>query len=50
MRSQNASLQKASLMLKPRNPCPVCGVETALAEIVGLPRFRGQVRPWDQGI
>ena len=25
--------QDASLMLKPRNPCPVCGAETALAEI-----------------
>ena len=25
--------QEASLMLKPRNPCPVCGFETALAEI-----------------
>ena len=26
-------IQEASLELKPRNPCPVCGVETALAEI-----------------
>jgi hypothetical protein len=25
--------QDASLMLKPRNLCPVCGAETALAEI-----------------
>ncbi len=25
--------EDASLMLKPRNPCPVCGAETALAEI-----------------
>ena len=25
--------QDASLMLKPRNPCPVCGAETALTEI-----------------
>jgi hypothetical protein len=25
--------QDASLMLKPRNPCPVCEVETVLAEI-----------------
>jgi hypothetical protein len=25
--------QDAALELKPRNPCPVCGVETALAEI-----------------
>jgi hypothetical protein len=25
--------QDASLMLKPRNPCPVYGAETALAEI-----------------
>jgi hypothetical protein len=26
--------QDASLMLKPRNPCPVCGAETTLAEII----------------
>src|SRR6202790_1201918 len=26
-------IQDAALALKPRNPCPVCGVETALAEI-----------------
>ncbi len=26
-------LQDAPLMLKPRNPCPVCGAETVLAEI-----------------
>jgi hypothetical protein len=26
-------IQEASLQLKPRNPCPVCGVETALAEV-----------------
>ena len=29
--------QDASLMLKPRNPCPVCGAETALAEIESHP-------------
>jgi hypothetical protein len=27
------ALQDASLMPKPRNPCPVCGAETVLAEI-----------------
>ena len=26
-------IQDAALELKPRNPCPVCGVETALAEV-----------------
>jgi hypothetical protein len=26
-------VQGVSLELKPKNPCPVCGVETALAEI-----------------
>jgi hypothetical protein len=25
--------QDEPLMLKPKNPCPVCGAETALAEI-----------------
>src|ERR1700730_9120865 len=29
--------QDAALELKPRNPCPVCGVETALAEIDRYP-------------
>jgi ribosomal protein S27AE len=29
--------QKASLMHKLRNPCPICGAETALAEIVPHP-------------
>ena len=31
--------QEASLMLKPRNPCPVCGFETALAEIEPHPLY-----------
>jgi hypothetical protein len=26
-------IQGVSLELKPKNPCPVCGIETALAEI-----------------
>jgi hypothetical protein len=26
-------IQEAVLELEPKNPCPVCGVETALAEI-----------------
>jgi hypothetical protein len=26
-------IQGVSLELEPKNPCPVCGVETALAEI-----------------
>jgi len=30
-------IQNVSLELKPRNPCPVCGVETALAEIAPHP-------------
>jgi hypothetical protein len=28
---------KSSLMRKPRNPCPLCGAETALAEIAPHP-------------
>jgi hypothetical protein len=28
-----AHFQDASLKVKPRNPCPVCGAETTLAEI-----------------
>jgi hypothetical protein len=32
-KGKHMRFQDASLMLKPRNPCPVCGAETALAEI-----------------
>jgi len=32
-KGKHMRFQDASLMLKPRNPCPVCGDETALAEI-----------------
>ena len=31
--AKHMHFQDASLMLKPRNPCPVCGTETTLAEI-----------------
>jgi hypothetical protein len=30
---QHMRFQNASLMLKPKSPCPVCGAATALAEI-----------------
>ena len=33
MRVQNTSIKLKSIKLKPINPCPVCGIETALAEI-----------------
>jgi hypothetical protein len=33
MRIQYASLKSKPPMLKPINPCPVCGAETTLAEI-----------------
>jgi len=26
-------IQTSVLALEPRNPCPICGVETALAEV-----------------
>ena len=32
-KGKHMRFQDASLMLKPRNPCPVCGAESALAEI-----------------
>jgi hypothetical protein len=32
-KGKHMRIQDVSLDLKPRNPCPVCGVETALAEI-----------------
>jgi hypothetical protein len=31
--AKHQGLQDAWLMLKPKNPCPVCGAETRLAEI-----------------
>ena len=31
--AKHMRFQDASLMLKPGNPCPVCGAETTLAEI-----------------
>jgi hypothetical protein len=38
MRFQYASLKsKAPIILEPLNPCPVCGVETTLAEIESHP-------------
>jgi ribosomal protein S27AE len=33
MRIQYASLKSKPPILQPLNPCPVCGAETALAEI-----------------
>jgi len=33
MRIQYASLKSKPRILQPLNPCPVCGAETALAEI-----------------
>jgi hypothetical protein len=33
MRFQYAPLKSKPPMLQPTNPCPVCGVETTLAEI-----------------
>jgi hypothetical protein len=30
-------IHEASLQFKPRNPCPICGVETALAEVAPHP-------------
>ena len=32
-KGQHMRIQGVSLELKPKNPCPVCGIETALAEI-----------------
>jgi hypothetical protein len=32
-KGKHMRFQDASLMLKARNPCPVCGAETALAKI-----------------
>jgi hypothetical protein len=32
-KGKHMRFQDASLMFEPRNPCPVCGAETALAEI-----------------
>jgi hypothetical protein len=33
MKGKYMRIHGAALELKPRNPCPVCGVETALAEV-----------------
>ena len=38
MRVQNASIKLKPIKIKPINPCPVCGIETALAEIEPHPR------------
>jgi hypothetical protein len=40
VKGKHMRFQDASLMLKPRNPCPVCGAETALAEIEPPPSAR----------
>jgi len=37
LQRKHARLQNAALLPEPRNPCPVCGAETALAEIVPHP-------------
>jgi hypothetical protein len=32
-------IQTSVLALEPRNPCPICGVETALAEVEPHPLY-----------
>jgi hypothetical protein len=39
MRIQDAFLMLKPAMLEPINPCPVCGVETALTEIEPHPLY-----------
>jgi hypothetical protein len=39
MRTQDAFLRLNPAVLEPKNPCPVCGVETALSEIEPHPLY-----------